>query len=179
MLRCNPKMESWGLLALRVAVGIVFIYQGYGKLFDHPEMTIGMFTGLGFPLPMFWAYFVGAAEVVGGLMVLLGVFARIAGSWLAIIMIVAMLTAHRSGPFTGFFMPIVLLGSCLALMGVGAGEYRLVRAECVCPKCLAAGKEGTCNDKMEGAMADGCCGAGMKGACCGGGGMKKEEIMKK
>ncbi len=159
MLRCNPKMDAWGLLALRVAVGVIFIYSGYGKLFGHPAMTVGMFDQLGFPMPMFWAYFVGLAELVGGLMVLLGVYARIAAIWLAITMVVAIVAVHAKGPFQGWFVPLSLLGSLLALMGVGAGDFRLVKAECCCPKCRMAAKEGgAC---MPGEMKGGCCG----GAC--------------
>ncbi len=157
MLRCNPKMDAWGLLALRVAVGVIFIYSGYGKLFGNPTMAVGMFTQLGFPIPTFWAYFVGLAELVGGLMVLLGVYARMAAIWLAITMVVAIAAVHVKGPFQGWFVPLSLLGSLLALMGVGAGEFRLVKAECCCPKCRMAAKEG------------GACGSSeMKSGCCGG-----------
>jgi hypothetical protein len=42
------------------------------------------------------------------------IFSRVAASWLAIVMVVAMATAHRGGPFTGYFLPLVILGSCLA-----------------------------------------------------------------
>jgi putative oxidoreductase len=168
-------MEGLGLLALRIAVGIVFIYQGYGKLLGHPEMALGMFTGLGFPMPLFWTYFVGMAEVVGGLMVLFGIFTRVAASWLAIVMVVAMATAHRGGPFTGYFLPLVILGSCLALVGVGAGKLRLVRPECPCSTCrkgcsedmkeggCTCGKGGMCScGKNE--QTESCC--GNNGVCC-------------
>ncbi len=167
-LRCNPKMDSWGLLALRVVIGIIFIYSGYSKLFGNPLMTVGMFTKMGFPMPAFWAYFVGLAELVGGLMVLLGIYARIAAVWLSITMVVAILAAHLKGPFQGWFLPLSLLGSLLALMGVGSGDFRLVKAECCCPKCRMAAKENgqCCDDKMK---KDGACEAGeIKGGCCGG-----------
>lgn len=167
LLRCNPKMDSWGLLALRVVVGIIFIYSGYSKLFGNPTMAIGMFGQLGFPLPAFWAYFVGLAELVGGLMVLLGVYARMAAIWLSITMVVATFVLSK-GPFMNLFLPLTLLGSCLALMGVGAGDFRLVRAECCCPKCrLAANEGGACCDKDT--KTTGACAEGeLKGGCCGG-----------
>jgi putative oxidoreductase len=80
--RCCPKMDAWGLLALRVVVGAIFIYSGYTKLFVQPTMVAGMFSGFGFPAPAFWVYLVGVAELLGGLMVLLGVYARMAAIWL-------------------------------------------------------------------------------------------------
>jgi putative oxidoreductase len=171
-------MAPIGLLALRLAVAAVFVYMGYNKLFVNSGMTVQMFGSLGFPMPSFFAYLVGAAELVGGLMVLLGVFTRVAASWLSVVMIVALLTVHLKGPYMSALLPIMMLGACLALVGVGAGQYRLVRPECCCPKCMAADKDGACDNKMVGTMADGCCGAGAKGQCCGGE-MKKDEMMKK
>ncbi len=169
--KCCPKLAQWGLLALRLAVGFIFIYQGYGKLMTNHTMAVGMFGGLGFPAPEFWAYFVGLAELVGGLMIALGIFTRVAATWLAVILIVAILTVHRGGPVAGYFFPLSLLGAMLALAGVGAGDLRLVRAECLCGRCRMAGKE-----------MDNCCGKKEMsgGSCCGAGEMmKKEDMMKK
>ena len=174
MLRCNPKMEGLGLLALRVAIGFVFIYSGYTKLFVNTAMAIGMFGQMGFPAANFWVHLVGILELVGGLMVLLGAYARLAGVWLSAIMVVAILTAHWGGPVMGYFLPATILGGCLALAGVGAGPWRLVKCECPCPKCkaaCAAMSTGGCGDMKGG------CGCGGKGACCSDkmmGGMKSE-----
>jgi len=148
----HGKMRDFGLLALRVAVGMIFIYAGYGKLGMNHEMASGMFAKMIGPetAGSFWAYFVGSAELLGGLMVLLGVFATYAATWLSIIMVVAILTVHWNGPFSGMYAPLAILGACLALMGNGAGGYRLVESECCCPKC----KEMNAKCKKEG----GCCG---------------------
>lgn len=180
--KCCPAMAPIGLLALRVAVAAVFVYMGYNKLFVNTGMTIQMFSGLGFPAPSFWAYLIGLAELVGGLMVLLGVFTRIAAGWLAIIMVVALLAVHAKGPYMAALLPIMMLGATLALAGVGAGRYRLVPMECPCPKCRAAYKDGCadgkCGDKMDGAMMRGCCGP--DGKCkCGDTMVQKDEGMKK
>lgn len=153
----HPKMKALGLLALRLAVGIIFIYMGYGKLGPNHAMASGMFQSLGFPGGgSFGANFVGTFELVGGIMVILGVFATYAATWLSIIMIVAMLTVHKGGPFMGYFLPLAVLGGCLAIMGGGAGRYRLVKMECHCPKC-----KGAMGEMKE----DGCCGGKCEGKC--------------
>jgi len=155
----HGKMRDVGLLALRIAVAFVFIYSGYTKLGPNHEMASGMFGKLIGPesAGSFWAYFVGLAEFGGGLMVLLGVFASYAAVWLAIIMVVAIFTVHLGGPVNGYFLTVSLLGSCLALMGSGAGRFRLVKTECHCPKC----KEVCSTDEAaSGKDADGCCGGG-------------------
>ena len=158
----HPCMKAVGLLGLRITLAIIFIYSGYQKLFVGHEMVTGMFGSLGLVPASFLAWFVGVVEFVGGIMVLLGIFARYTAMPLAIIMVVAMLTAHRGGPINGYFLPLAVLGGCLALMSVGAGQYRLVKTECHCATCKGAGSE------KEGS----CCGG--KGACgCGDKDIKK------
>lgn len=158
----HGRMKDFGLLALRVAIGAIFIYTGYGKIGAGHEGATAMFGKLIGPESMgsFWAYFVGLAEFAGGVMVLLGVFATYASVWLSIIMIVAILAVHASGPFTGMFAPLAILGGTLALMGSGAGAYRLVESECHCPKCKEMGAK--CEKEMGSE-------AGKEGGCCGGG----------
>lgn len=153
-------MKSWGLLALRIAVGIIFMYMGYSKLVtNHTQATAmmaGIFGGSGSGL----AYFVGLLELVGGAMVLLGIFATYAAVWLAIIMVVAILAIHMGGPASGYFLALSMLGSCLAIIGCGAGKFRLVKMQCHCKDC-----------SMGCGMNGGSCGTGgTGGACCGGSG---------
>lgn len=137
MPRNHKAMKNFGILALRISIGVIFIYMGYGKIFTNHEGTVGMMAKAIGPAAAgsFWAYFVGTLELVGGLMVLLGVYATYAAVWLSIIMITAMLTVHAGGKFAGYFLPLAVLGGTLALMGMGAGKYRLVKTECHCPKC--------------------------------------------
>jgi putative oxidoreductase len=187
-------LKAAGLLALRIALAIIFIYSGYQKLFVGHEMVTGLFDKLGLAPAGFWAWVVGIVEFFGGIMILLGIFARYASVPLSIIMIVAMLTAHRGGPFSGYFLPLALLGGCLAILGAGAGRYRIVKTECHCRNCKNSmmmkddmmmdkgGCEGgACMPGMEkdGMMKDGM--MGMKKGCgCGGKcmcGMKKDGMM--
>ncbi len=158
MSEVHGNMGDIGMLVLRIAVAFVFIYSGYGKVFGNHELASGMLGKLIGPesAGSFWAYFVGLVELGGGLMVLLGVFANIAAVFLAITMVVAIFTAHWGGPVNGYFLTVSLLGGCLALVGNGAGAYRLVKSECCCPKCkMMASKKGCCGGK--GSEGHGCC----------------------
>ncbi len=164
----HGKMKDFGLLALRLALGVIFIYAGYEKLGPGHAMAVGMFGKMIGPesAGAFWAYFVGLAEFVGGLMVLLGVFATYASAWLSVIMVVALvLLARTGGGFMNLFTPIAVLGGTLALLGSGAGSYRLVQCECHCPKCKAMCGDGQCEPKaamspMDVKSMGGCCGSG-------------------
>ena len=159
MSNVHEKMRCFGLLALRIALAFIFIYSGYGKLGPNHIVASGMFASLIGPesAGSFWAYFVGAAEFFGGLMLLLGVFARYAAIWLSIIMIVGIFTAHLGGPASGYFLSVALLGGTLAIMGSGAGCFRLVKTECHCSKCKTMVVGGCCkvDKKHEGGCCDG------------------------
>lgn len=132
---CPENGKDIGLLALRITVGIIFIYSGWSKL-TNIDSVIGMFDGMGFPVAAFWAYLVAIVEFLGGLAVLLGVYTRNAALLLAVIMVVALLVAHTSGPFKSAIPALSLLGGSLALWGVGSGKYRLMpkQSDCVCKK---------------------------------------------
>lgn len=126
---CPEKMKDIGLLALRIAVGIIFIKHGWDKWQDMAG-TMRFFDNLGIPLAGIAAYVVGTVELIGGLMVLLGIYVKEAAKFLATVMIVALLTAHVKMPWASTELPIALLGGTLALVGLGAGSWRLAKKEC-------------------------------------------------
>ncbi len=152
MQKCTHSvMKAAGLLALRIIIAVIFFYVGVSKVNAGHEMASGMFASLGLPGGgSLWAYIIGILEILGGIMVLLGVFARYAAGILSIILIVAMATIHRGGPFEGYFLPLILLGGTLAILGGGAGKWRLVKTECCCNACKSAA--------LEMAKPEGCCG---------------------
>jgi len=84
---------SWlGPLVARVVVGAVFLWSGWGKLGDLPTV-IDNFVGWGIPFPKILAPFVAGVEFAGGILLLLGLFTRIAAVPLVIVMIVAIISA--------------------------------------------------------------------------------------
>src|SRR3989338_733135 len=104
-----------------------------------------IFTPSRFGASEFWAYLVGLAELVGGLMLLLGTYVSHAAAVLAIIMIVAMFTALRGAPLMNLFGPIAILGGCFALMGTGAGKWTVMKDRSACGTKNEGG--GCCKDK--------------------------------
>jgi putative oxidoreductase len=140
----SGNMKHWGLLVLRLAVGAVFIYHGWMKL-SGMEATASMMTGIGLPMPMFWAWLVAIVEFGGGIAIILGLFNRIVTALLAINMVVALLTVHTKMPYGGATeLPIVLLAALLALHTTGPGNCALMGRKqgsgCACGE----GKDGCC-----------------------------------
>ncbi len=86
------------LLVLRLTWGWQFFQTGLGKL-RNIERVITFFASLGIPAPAPTAYFVGTLELAGGLLLLVGLFARPIALLLAGNMVVAYLAADRAALF--------------------------------------------------------------------------------
>ena len=130
------------LLVLRIAIAFVFITEGIQK-FVYPELLgVDRFIKIGIPYPEITAPFVGGVEIVGGALVLIGLYTRLAAFALVIDMIVAItatkvpiLLGHGFWGFaattgrTGFWpaahearLDIMMLSSCLLLLAIGPGK---------------------------------------------------------
>jgi putative oxidoreductase len=87
-------VSTWNirsLIFIRLAVGSIFLTQGILKYID-PHMGVLRFAKIGFPYPDFTAHFVGTFEITCGFLVLIGLFARLAGIPLLIVILTAIAT---------------------------------------------------------------------------------------
>jgi putative oxidoreductase len=94
LLEIADKMSWLGPTLARLTVGVVFMTTGWGKLHGLDDVT-KLFTDLHIPAPAFQAALVATTEFVGGLLILIGLFTRLAALPLAVTMVVAILTAKR------------------------------------------------------------------------------------
>lgn len=88
------SLRSLFLLLVRVYWGWQFAQTGWGKLHNLPHV-IEFFTSLGIPAPAANAYFVSTLELVGGILLALGLGGRLIATPLTIDMLVAYATADR------------------------------------------------------------------------------------
>jgi putative oxidoreductase len=79
----------------RLAVGLVFLQSGWGKLHDLGKVT-DFFSQLGLPAPGFQAVLVSSTELVCGSLLLIGLATRLAAAPLIVTMAVAIRTAQWS-----------------------------------------------------------------------------------
>jgi putative oxidoreductase len=78
------------IIFVRLIVGAVFLSEGIQKFLFPDAQGIGRFIRIGIPAPEIMAPFVGAVEVICGLLVILGLFTQLASIPLIIDMLVAM-----------------------------------------------------------------------------------------
>ena len=124
------KLKPLALLLLRLGIGIIFIHHGYPKLFGSTRATVQMFTHLGFPA--FAAYLVGVVELFGGILLIAGLFTRIAGLLIAGEMAVALWKVHHilSEPLAvqTYEFPLACAVGAFTLACLGAGAISLDHA---------------------------------------------------
>ncbi len=117
-----------GLLLLRLIVGIVFIYHGYGKLFCGLHGFAGALASMHVPMPMLGATLSACTEFFGGVAMFLGVGVRVAAIPMVINMLMAILLVHGkafSAQHGGMEYPLTLAVILLAIGMMGARQLSL------------------------------------------------------
>lgn len=123
----DTRTAPYAALVMRLALGIMFIAHGLTKVFVFtPAGTASFFQSVGFP--GFLAYPVMAFEVMGGLMLVLGIYARWVAA-VAVVQLFAAATVHfgNGWSFTnangGWEYPIYLSATALVLALMGDGAF--------------------------------------------------------
>lgn len=122
---------GWGILPLRLALGVTFAMHGGMKLFVmSPAGTASMMAHLGIPLPAVAAWISILIELLGGILIFFGVWARVPAALLVIEMLIVILVVKLHG---GFFAPdgieleLLLLAGALTIASLGTGPASLDR----------------------------------------------------
>jgi putative oxidoreductase len=140
-LRARSPLD--GQLLTRIALGWVFLVSGAVK-FLYVNQGVGRFAKIGLPAPEILAPFIGALEIVCGVLLLGGLFARLAALPLIADMLVALATtkvpllfgagpeAIAAPPKLGFAafayasrLGVAMLIGCAAVALAGAGSHSL------------------------------------------------------
>ena len=141
----ETRETGWAIV-VRLLVGlVVFVPEGLQKLLFPETLGAGRFVKIGIPYADLMGPFVGVIETVCGLLIIVGLFTRLATIPLLIVMIVAVistkvpiLAGHDVGPFhlaadvkrLGFWSAqhearadLTMFLGLLFLLVVGAGQW--------------------------------------------------------
>ena len=131
----NQWINDLALLILRLAIGPCFIVHGLGKLGLVGPGNMAGFEGwlksLGVPAPALQARMAMLTEVIGGVLITLGLFYRPALILLFFTMLVAALIGHKGGgylitntpPGNEYALNLAVL--CVVMFLLGPGAYSL------------------------------------------------------
>ena len=93
LLQMLNKYSDFGLLAIRIVVGGMFIYYGAPKLFGGHEAWVGLGGAMQSAhitfAPAFWGFMAAFSQCIGGACLILGLFFRIFTILLSITMGIA------------------------------------------------------------------------------------------
>ena len=133
--RYTDALAPYAHTFLRVLVGITFLLHGLPKLQGLAGFT-GFVASLGFPLPGVFAVIVVALEVIGGLLLIVGLGTR----WVSLLFAVQMLIttllvklpnagfiAPQNQPGAGAELDLLLLAAALILLANGSGPLSIER----------------------------------------------------
>lgn len=122
------QREDQGKLLLRVILSLMLLFHGVSKLIGGVAFITGMLEKTG--LPGAFGYLVYVGEVIAPLLILFGLYTRVAALVVAINMVVALLLVHTGEFFSlnqtgGWALELqgMYLGGALAVALLGAGRY--------------------------------------------------------
>src|SRR2546421_8235398 len=128
---------AWMPVPIRLALGAIFVSHGAQKVlgsFNGPGLT--KFTSFPAPFPFMrpawlWMGAAAFAELIGGILVLLGFFTRVGAFFIAITMLTAIIGVHWPNFFAnnnGLEYPGALLAMAVALLISGGGHLSIDKA---------------------------------------------------
>jgi putative oxidoreductase len=149
-------MAPFGPTLLRFAVGLVFVAHGARKLFGFGgggglNGTAAFFAQAGLSPAFVLAMAIGLAESFGGLLLIAGLFTRVAAGILTIEMLVAVWKVHLASGFFlnwtnvpgaghGYEYNLVIVAALIAVMLTGPGALSIDRSKAREADADAAGR---------------------------------------
>ncbi len=127
-------LADFGLLALRLTLGLVFLGHGAQKafgVFGGPGFAAatGFIGSLGFRPPRFWTGLAVSGELAAGLLFVLGLLTPVAAVLVVATMAVAIVTVHWPKGFFvqngGYEYNLVLVITAIAAALIGPGAFSL------------------------------------------------------
>jgi len=121
-------------MGLRSAIGVIFILYGISKFnpgFAENLPNMGLPAEMQIPLAL--------AELVPGILLIMGVLSRLSASLISTIMLGAIFMVKGASSITGkggVELELILLASALVIMIVGPGRISLAHAIKKIPRCL-------------------------------------------
>ena len=114
---------AWGITVVRISTGLIFVVHGVQKFATGLGGVSAFFAKVGIPAPGVMGPFAATLELVGGVLLIVGLATRWAGLLFAIEMLVTTLWVQIPGRgWTASDLDRALLASGLLLVVAGGGR---------------------------------------------------------
>lgn len=132
LFKSKPDYINFGLLFYRLALGISMFYHGYLKYVSGEQglYKVGvMLSALGVPsgFEVILGTIASYAEMVGGILLIIGLFTRI-GTLLVVGTLAVATILNLNGKFFSWDYPSQMAFGAIMLFFAGAGRYSLDKA---------------------------------------------------
>ena len=131
-LKFLGRYKDFGLLLLRVGIGVMFLFHGAPKLLGGPDKWTSLGSAMQYlgihAFPMFWGFSAAITEFFGGVFLILGLFFRPACFFLAVTMAVA--ASMHLGRGEGLMAASHAIENGIFFLGlifIGPGRYSVDR----------------------------------------------------
>jgi putative oxidoreductase len=124
------RNKDWGIFLLRLFIGLRLIYGVQDNVLSWEHMTrfSDFLQQFHFPIPLVCAVISVYAQLIAGIMVILGWGIRYAAIILIINFLVALVMVHRSQPIEAMTAPMAILFSAILFLFHGAGRISIDRS---------------------------------------------------
>lgn len=118
---------GWGITAVRIVFAAIVLMAGYRKVFvSGMGAVVASFTKYGLPAPAVMAYYIALLELVGGALLLAGLFGR----WLGLLYVGQFIVAAFQVKFPaegwqGGRLDLLLIACALLFFLAGSGRAAL------------------------------------------------------
>src|SRR2546421_387590 len=114
---------GWGITAVRIAMGLIFVLAGWNKVMGGLGNVAGAFGRMGIPVPGVSGPFIAFLELGGGLALLLGLVSRWLGLVFALEFVVATFYMKFAGQgWNAGRLDLMLLAGGILLFLAGPGR---------------------------------------------------------
>ena len=116
------SLQPWGALLMRLLLSASMIYHGYDKVIPHAALNHYAHYIATLGLPAWLGYVSAFTELIGGILLLLGLFTRLAAAFVAINMYVAFFTVgiHQGFGIYSGILALAVIATMLLFYGAGA-----------------------------------------------------------
>ena len=118
-------MNSFGMLALRICIGVFLVHHGYEKLENIENFADAFVRPLHLPFPIFFSYIAASSEIFGSWLIIAGFLTRFGAFSIFGTISVAIYHAIMTSGFNIYLLELLALywGGALCIVLCGPGRF--------------------------------------------------------